>query len=289
MVARPMWLLVPFAFACTPKAPPEAAAERPVRVSGDEERRAEARSDRDEQQVAEGEGASPLDAMTDSDANGELWSVVRTEDYAVAVPDGWHDVAPPADNVVLLRVGDGIGIPPIDEHGEPLQAGMIVERREGEFENAEQITNLLLSELTDDPAAELIGEPVRTEIALCDDTPAEFVAVAFNRPAERRKAVFTQVFAIDEAKDGWVASGYLVSGPDSAVTDMESLATTWLASHVLSFCPEPTNFDVAGVRAAYNALEAAMAAAEEDLRDEDADGVRRTGTERDVEPVEPVE
>jgi hypothetical protein len=272
---RALWLALPLATACTPKEAPRPAAET-----------AEAPEDTSaEIPAAEGEmeAASVENPMTvpDGDANGEPWVVVKNADFAVAVPDGWEEVPPPDGHVQLMRVGDGVGIPPIDEFGQPLQAGIIVEKRQGDFADGSALADTLLAGLEGDESVELTAPPARSEMILCDGTPAEFVVVGFQRPGEQRKSLFTQVFA-GENGEGWIASGYLVSGPLSGVTEPDSLAATWMASHTMSFCPEPTAFDDSAVRVAYDALEQAMEEAMQEIEGDEGREPVKTGTERDI-------
>jgi hypothetical protein len=192
---------------------------------------------------------------TQRDDNDELWTVVRAEHFVIAIPDGWRELTVPDEAVQLLRVGDGIGIPPLDEYGAPLQAGFVVEKVPGIFPTPEALADELLGQLDADPSAHLIGPPMRRGIALCDGRPAEFVAVEFVREGEERKSLFTQVLTSDDEGVGWATSGYLITGADSHVSTMDSLAATWMAAHALSFCFDPKQFDEAGVREAYAVME----------------------------------
>ena len=196
-------------------------------------------------------------ALDDGDGNGEMWTVVHEAGFSIAVPDGWVAYSAPDAGFRMLRIGDGIGLPTEDEYGAPLQAGVAVETRD-EPANPNELADLQVEQLQTDPAVAITFEPFRHTVVLCDGRDAEFLLVGFARPDERRKSIFAQVYSVDDDGHPWVSSGYFITGLHSAVTDAESLATTWIAAHALSLCISPGEFSDTGIRAAYRALDDAV-------------------------------
>lgn len=235
--------------ACTPKNTPETAAVEATPAASPEE-------------IA----GAPI---ADADGNGEIWQVIRGDGFAMAIPDGWLEMDPPDDSVKMVRIGDGIGIPPVDEQGQPLQAGFVVETHPGPYEDPKQLAEELIATLKSDDGARIQGEPYVRDIVLCDGSPAEFVAVEFERPAQARKSLFTQVVSADDEGNGWVTSGYVVTGEESQVSSQESMAAAWLASHVLSFCHDEAKFDESIVRKAYAILQSMPDGPDETVADDD--------------------
>ena len=151
--------------------------------------------------------------------------------------------------MVLFRQGDGIGVPPVDETGSPLQIGLTVERFPNTKQSPKEGAEALLKNAKRSGRLELVSNAME-DITLADGTTAVLLTTEFIKEKHRR-SLQMKLVTKDKDGNGWVTSAFLVGGKDSQWPTKDSAPATWLKAHVISFVLEPDAMDEAKLTAAY--------------------------------------
>lgn len=191
------------------------------------------------------------ESQPEQPAEQSPWEVEHSEEFSVAVPRGWRRFPLPAASRPLHLIGDGIGLPALDDTEQPLQAGFMVERFAATEEPAATGAKENLNGLKTSPLFEILGEPTVQEVKLSDGTPAALLTVEFLRKDKNRKSHFMKLFAKDQNSVGWVVTAFLVAGKDSQFATKHPEIPRRLKAQVLSFCFDKAKFSDAGVKAAH--------------------------------------
>jgi ankyrin repeat protein len=185
-------------------------------------------------------------------ATDPTWEIYGDEEFCLIIPRGWRqatsDIQLMHPNIQLYLSGDGIGVPPVDETGEPLQIGLSVEKTYVQGSLEERATNLVNS-FHVDPRLELFGKEHREWLELSDGTPALLLTTEFIKDSYRH-SIHMKMLLTDQYDISWVVGGWVVGGKESRVPTEESELTQWLRTYILSFC-----FDCTQVRASGEAEE----------------------------------
>lgn len=159
-----------------------------------------------------------------------------TDEFAMIVPRGWRsfDMLLSAKNRLYLN-GDGIGAPAIDETGSPVQMGLMVEKYPNTTDTVLRGIETLLANAERDPRLKLIGKGRIESLRLSDGTEAALLTTQFIKSGSRR-SLQMKLLAKDADSTGWVVSGFLVAGRNSAIPKPDSPQAQTLRAHLMSFC-----------------------------------------------------
>jgi hypothetical protein len=167
--------------------------------------------------------------------------IIRLVEYAIAVPLGWRDFRQVPRRFVLFRQGDGIGVPPIDETGAPLQVGLTIEKFRSGMSAKEGAAELEAAARAA-PQLELIGEPKQEPITLADGTEAILLISDFVKEGHRH-SLQLKLLATDARANAWVVSAFAVGGKESAWPSPSSALGRWLRAHLITFVLDPAKLD----------------------------------------------
>jgi len=150
----------------------------------------------------------------------EIETITRKQ-FTLSVPKGWRSHRfPNSPNLELYITGDGKGIPIIDEHGSPLQIGMMVERFTKK-ETLDEGVEDLVEAAKQSPLLALATGPIVENTQLSDKTPAKLVVTQFRKPPARR-SLQLKLCLKDGDAHSWVISGWIVAGEKSALPTLQS-------------------------------------------------------------------
>lgn len=176
------------------------------------------------------------------------WAVYRDKEFTLIVPSGWRDQKMPG--IVLYLQGDGIGVPLVDETGDPIQIGLTIERYVNQKGTALEGARQNAAAAKRNPRLEPVKDPSVEEIKLSDGTPAAYLSVEFIKEGSRR-SLQQKVFAKDANSTGWVAIGWIVCGKDSELLEKVPQLPRLLRAHIESLCFDPQKVSEDAVRKAY--------------------------------------
>ena len=178
------------------------------------------------------------------------WETASADPAKVAVPKGWRGFDGIKRTMPIYRQGDGIGVPAVDETGEPVQIGLTVEKFPPARESTETIAKELARSSTQNPQLEMVGKESVEAIKLSDQTAATLVTTEFIKGGSRRSLQMKLI-----GKDGkgqiWIVSGFLVGGKDSKWPTPKSKPGTWLRAHLVSLTLTGKEIDRKSLEAAY--------------------------------------
>jgi hypothetical protein len=113
----------------------------------------------------------------------------------------------------LYLSGDGKGVSIFDEHGSPLQVGIMVEQFLTRNSLDEFIASLVNAAKQSD-SLKLDVEPTVEDIQLSNETPAKLLTTQFLKPTARRSLQF-KLCLKDRDANSWVVSAWIVAGEKS--------------------------------------------------------------------------
>lgn len=177
----------------------------------------------------------------------EVWEVVQLGGASLAVPKSWRTMDG-MGGTKLLRIGDGIGLPPVDEIGGPLQVG-IAGKQHGSYSSLEQLVTELANEMSKDPKVEKVLNRKEESVQLCGNQMGSFVQVQFDKGGTERRSLYQQVAMIDRNGVGWSIAAFIVASRESRLTQSSSELAQALAVWPKSLCAAPDEVNLAPVRA----------------------------------------
>lgn len=175
------------------------------------------------------------------------FEIVRFEGGAMAVPKDWRSVDVPGD--LFYRQGDGIGVPALDETGEPLQVSIGIAKRPDSKYPLDMLMTALIQGASKVTTLELVAKDV-VKLKLADGTDAQLLRAEFVKEKTRR-SMQLKLVTVDASGTLWVASASLVGGLNSTWPKPGSALTNWLEAHLTSLTFDEAKFDAAKVKAAY--------------------------------------
>ena len=182
--------------------------------------------------------------------------VIKGEGFAIVVPAAWRDMKNPPGKIVLFRQGDGAkNVPAVDETGQPLQIGLLVERYPNTKDAIEDGIQKLARNAQNDPRLERIGPAAIDKVKLTDGADAMLLTNEFVKDAKRH-SLQLKMLVKDAADNGYVVSAFVVAGKESKLAGRDSALVAWLAAHVKSFCLDAAKVDVKPVEQAQTARDA---------------------------------
>jgi hypothetical protein len=158
------------------------------------------------------------------------WDLVQVDRALVAVPANWRAFDAPNPRVKLYRSGDGFGFPELDETGEPLQIGLMVETAPSTERTLDEVTRSLGEAAKHAPNLELQRTTVRP-LKLADGTDAVLSTMEFTKEGSRR-SLQLKLVARDPKGTTWIVSGFLVGGMSSQWPRPDSKIAQWLTGLV---------------------------------------------------------
>lgn len=188
-------------------------------------------------------------------ADNPGWETVSSEPARIAVPKGWRSFDGIKRTMPLLRQGDGIDLPMVDETGDALQIGLSVERFPAAKESTDTIGRELAKGATKDPRLEMVGKESVEAIKLFDQTEATLVTTEFIKSGSRR-SLQMKLIGKDATGQIWIVSGFLVGGKESKWPTPNSKLGVWLRAHVVSLTLTSKDVDPKGLEGAYKARDA---------------------------------
>lgn len=176
--------------------------------------------------------------------DGKPFEIVRFDAAGLAVPKGWR-VQPTASRQMLAaRIGDGIGVPAVDETGEPLRIGVTVERFRAGKDSLDFGIEQLVKAAKANRRLEIVGQESIEKLKLADATEAALVSMEFINEKSRR-SLQLKLLVKDDKDKAWIVSGFLVGGKESKLPTAKSELAQWLRSIVLTFCLDAAKIDTA--------------------------------------------
>jgi hypothetical protein len=198
--------------------------------------------------TAEATSAAPAATQPTTSPAG-AHEVVKTDEFAMAVPSGWRDFRGAPRQFKMFRQGDGKGVPLVDETGAPLQIGLTVEK----FRDPKSIEEGA-AELTKAAKAnaqlEIVGEPKLEKLKLADGTEALLLSTEFIKEG-RRHSLQMKLLAKRGTDDAYVASGFLVGGKESTWPTTQSKLAKWLRAYMTTFVLDPAKLDTTNAPGAF--------------------------------------
>jgi hypothetical protein len=179
------------------------------------------------------------------------WNVVRTRQYAIAVPKGWRRMPGQLGPHVLYVTGDGIGAPIVDETGAPIQIGMTVERYGVTKESVASAAARSMQGVKQNPRLKAVAQDPVANVKLADGRAATLIRTVFIKDQTRR-SLQLKMFAKDGNSRGWVVSAWIVTGRDSQFIARNKTLEAVLRAHVTSLCFDSTKFSTKALAAAYS-------------------------------------
>jgi hypothetical protein len=161
------------------------------------------------------------------------WEVAKAGPLSVAVPRGWRNLDGVRPNIPVFRQGDGIGIPALDDTGEPLQAGLVVEELTRAKGSLREVAADILAGVKRDSRLKPIADSRVESVKLSDSTDALFLTSFFLKEGHRR-SVQLKLIARGSDSRTWMVSGFLVGGEASAWCTPKSDMSKWLRAHLQS-------------------------------------------------------
>ena len=159
---------------------------------------------------------------------------IEEKGFSIDVPKNWRRFKPgERGSRVLHLVGDGMGLPPVDEKGGPLQVGLSVERFQVE-ESVETRVDHLKVEASHAPGRVLIGEIETEPIKLNGGVDGTMIYTTFEK-APNRKSFYEKLVVADPTGGTWVVTGWIVASPNSTLPRLGSALEKRLGSYVKSF------------------------------------------------------
>lgn len=174
--------------------------------------------------------------------DGKPFEIVRIDTAALAVPKNWRTLPARSRQMLMVRSGDGIGVPATDEAGEPLQIGLTVERFPAGKDPLDVGVEQLLKSAQANPRLEIVGKESTEKLKLTDGTEAVLVTMEFVKE-ESRRSLQIKLLVKDAKDDGWIVSGFLVGGKESKLPTAKSDLSQWLRTSIVSFCLDATKID----------------------------------------------
>jgi hypothetical protein len=196
----------------------------------------------------------PAPSSSPAQSPGSGWEAIAVGPGKLAIPKGWHNFRGIRPPMIIYRIGDGIGIPLVDETGAPLQMGMTVVKRLAAKGSATEIMDGLVEEAKQAPRLELVGEATVEDVTLADGTTAKLLTAEFIKEG-RRRSLQLKLVAKDGQGTAWIVSGFLVSGKESQWPKPGSKYAGWLRAHVASLSLDAEKFDSGPVDAAHKLIE----------------------------------
>lgn len=154
--------------------------------------------------------------------------VIEKAGARIRTPRGWqrHKDLEMGPHLIHL-VGDGVGIPPVDDRGSPLQAGLAVERFTDEAAS-------LVARLESASARRRMGEMEREAVELAGGLRGTVLYSTLARD-DGRKSFYEQLVIADPQKGTWLVTAWIVGSADSLLPTRGSALEQRLATFVRSF------------------------------------------------------
>lgn len=175
-------------------------------------------------------------------APGPGWEAIPVGGGKIAIPKGWRDFRGIRPPMIIYRIGDGIGIPLVDETGAPLQMGMTVDEIKAAKGSAGEIMEGLVKEAKRAPRLEMVGEAAVEDVALADGTAGKLLTAEFIKEG-RRRSLQMKLVAKDGQGTAWIVTGFLVGGKGSEWPKPGSRHAKWLRAHLASLSLDAAKFD----------------------------------------------
>ena len=166
---------------------------------------------------------------------------VDQEAWSMAVPVSWAVRDGTRGEGSVVRVGDAIGLPPVDENGALLEIGLVVDRGAGGdlAEAVELHRKALLREHGD-------ATTVEEEVALCKGRRGVVVQAIF---AEGERHTLRQtLLALDGQGHPWQAALSIRTGATSRLSTKDGELAPTLRPWLLTFCGEAGTHHTAPLR-----------------------------------------
>ena len=189
-------------------------------------------------------------AAANSNTSAATWETVSTGSAKVAVPKGWRNMDGIENTMPVYRLGDGIGVPVVDETGAPLQIGLVVEKLPPAKKSTEALAREAVKDAMKDPRLQLVGKESVESVTLSDQTTATLETTEVIKAGSRRKLQM-QLYAKDSRGQVWVVTGFLVGGKTSQWPTPRSRLGAWLRAHIVSLTLTGTAIDSKRLQAAY--------------------------------------
>lgn len=178
------------------------------------------------------------------------WEVLEVGPGSIAVPRGWRNLDGLRPRTLVFRQGDGIGIPLLDDTGQPLQAGLVVEQLSPATERPHGIAAEIMARAHRDSRLQPLTDPEVAPLKLSDSTEAVLLTSVYVKEGRRQSL---QLKLITRSSDSriWIVSAFLVGGEGSRWCTVDSNLGSWLRAHVLSLTFSLRTLDEDRLREAY--------------------------------------
>ena len=158
---------------------------------------------------------------------------VEASGIRLAVPEGWgRFTALEQGSRVVHLVGDGKGLPAVDERGGPLQVGLSIERFAGDATVDARVESLT-AESKAAPGRTLVGQVETETVKLAGGADGRMMYVTFDK-GRGRKSFYEKLVVADPRGGTWVVTGWIVASADSTLPRRGSVLEKRLLPYVQS-------------------------------------------------------
>lgn len=168
-------------------------------------------------------------------------SYIDRASFSMAVPTSWTVRDGFAGEDSIHRVGDGIGLPAVDEGGAPLELGLMVERMGGS--DLSTAVELLRKELVRAHGDATVRDEA---VALCGGREGVLLTADF--AAGGRHTLNQTLVGVDAEGAPWKANIYIHTGPQSRLSTAGGELAPTLRPWLLTFCGQPGTHHSAPLR-----------------------------------------
>jgi hypothetical protein len=187
----------------------------------------------------------------------QYWDVARTEDFGIVIPRNWSQITenlPPTVRLYMVRHGV------IDETGNPLDVGLMIEQFPDHPRTLDEELSRIVQRYRAEQQVEVIDEPRAQTLTLGDGNEARLLLIELLiHDKTTRRSVNAKLVTIDQQKNAWVVSGYVVAGQQSVVATLQSGIFQRLLAHVESFSLDPKQVNELQVHEVYHSPDPAAA------------------------------
>jgi hypothetical protein len=167
----------------------------------------------------------------------QYWDVARTEDFGIVIPRNWSQIT---EN--------------------PLDVGLMIEQFPDHPRTLDEELSRIVQRYRAEQQVEVIDEPRAQTLTLGDGNEARLLLIELLiHDKTTRRSVNAKLVTIDQQKNAWVVSGYVVAGQQSVVATLQSGIFQRLLAHVESFSLDPKQVNELQVHEVYHSPDPAAA------------------------------
>jgi len=179
------------------------------------------------------------------------WKIMRSPQLTIAVPLDWQQVNTKGmGNAVLLLIGDGRGIPALDENSRPIHARFLLENLPKEKAAPKDAIIAMTRNIRTDPRFRVLTPPKIEEFTLADGTAAAYGELECSDDPNIAKLIQI-VQAVDSKGLTWRAQTQISASADSKAARGDGYLGRWLRAHLRTMVFNGDKFSEDPLKPAY--------------------------------------